>query len=170
MTKLEAVMLTKRANNRLKIVGDTCYQLARSKPSPENHKQLKSLLARIDRELKPKDAFQEELTEAVTTFCNAYKQQDNEENLRELASKVYEAVRNVQSQRWISVKKKHGKVSHYFNRFGQVRKHYRQRFYLKYELERLKKDNEYAKNIIPLMTSLQLLKQLTLSTLQMLKQ
>lgn len=147
MTKLEAVMLTKRANNRLKIVGETCYHLARSKPSPENHKQFKSVLARIDRELKPKDVFREELTEAVTIFCHAYKQEENEENLRVLSSKVYEAVRNVQHQRWISVKKKHGKVSHYFDRFGQIHKSYCQRYYLKYESKKSKK--EYAKNIIP---------------------
>ena len=55
MTKLEAIRTVKRANNRLKPVGDICYDFAyqRGKRLPEKEQQL--MLARLERELSPDD-------------------------------------------------------------------------------------------------------------------
>ena len=38
---------------------------------------------------------------------------------------VYERVRQVQSDRWRQVEAKHGKISHYFDPFGQIKPRYR---------------------------------------------
>jgi hypothetical protein len=38
---------------------------------------------------------------------------------------VYTQVRQVQSDRWLQVEAKHGKISHYFDAFGQIKPQYR---------------------------------------------
>ena len=42
-----------------------------------------------------------------------------------LANDVHIAVRQVQSDRWVRLEAKYGKVSHYFDRYEQIKKRYR---------------------------------------------
>jgi hypothetical protein len=41
------------------------------------------------------------------------------------AMEVYARVRQVQSDRWRQVEARHGKISHYFDPFGQIKPQYR---------------------------------------------
>ena len=76
MTKLEAIRTVKRANNRLKPVGDICYDFAyqRGKRLPEKEQQL--MLARLERELSPDDTAGPALNNAVERWppCSDRKQ------------------------------------------------------------------------------------------------
>lgn len=117
-TKAFIVSQTKRANNRLKVIGETCLNLAQgrdTRPQERDHKQIN---ARLDRELTPLDSTDPALRAAVEVFW----QRGDEDS----AIAVYGQVRQVQSDRWQQVEAKHGKVSHYFDAFGQIKPQYRQ--------------------------------------------
>ncbi len=125
MTKLEAIRTVKRANNRLKPVGDICYDFAyqRGKRLPEKEQQL--MLARLERELSPDDTAGPALNNAVEAFWRGFFEGADSERQGELANAVYVAVRQVQSDRWVRLKAKYGKLSHYFDGFGQIKQCYR---------------------------------------------
>ena len=116
-TKAFIVSQTKRANNRLKVIGETCFNLAdgRDKRPPERVHKL--LAARLDRELTPSDTAGPSLRAAVEAF---WQSGDSDS-----AMAVYIQVRQVQSDRWLQVEAKHGKISHYFDAFGQIKPRYR---------------------------------------------
>jgi len=117
-TKSFIVSQTKRANNRLKVVGETCLNLAQGRDTRQPERVQKQLAARLDRELTPSDLAGPALRDAVEAFWQSRGE--------DAAIAVYEQVRHVQSERWRQVEAKHGKVSHYFDAFGQIKPHYRQ--------------------------------------------
>ncbi len=67
MNKTEAVHHTKRANNRLKPVSDTCIKIFNNPGWQDAEKQLNLLQKRLDRELTPEDIDGEDLREAFDT-------------------------------------------------------------------------------------------------------
>ena len=116
-TKAEVVNKTKRANNRLKVIGETCLDLAQGRDSRLPERVHKLLAARLDRELTPSDTAGPSLRAAVEAF---WQSRDSDS-----AMAVYTQVRQVQSERWLQVEAKYGKVSHYFDDFGQIKPRYR---------------------------------------------
>lgn len=125
-TKSEAIRAVKNANTRLKPVGDACYRIAQQRDIRLPQQEQKLMLARLDRELTPEDTAGPALREAVVTFWRELFAGANTERQMELAHQVYQAVRQVQSDRWVRLESQYGKVSHYFDRFGQIKKRYRQ--------------------------------------------
>jgi len=117
-TKAFIVSQTKRANNRLKVIGETCLNLAQGRNTRPHERVHKQINARLDRELTPADIAGPALRDAVDAFWQRGDQ--------ESAMAVYERVRQVQRERWQQVEAKHGKVSHYFDSFGQIKPRYRQ--------------------------------------------
>ena len=85
------------------------------------------MLARLERELKEDDAAGPNLRDAVAAFWQATDDGVAPEQMVKHANAVYRAVRRVQSDRWLRIEEKYGKVSHYFDGFGQVKPHYRAR-------------------------------------------
>jgi hypothetical protein len=126
MTKSEAVSTVKRANNRLKPVGDACFRIAQQRDIRLPQKEQKLMLARLDRELTPEDIAGPALRDAVDLFWRELFAGADAARQMELANAVYLAVRQVQSERWLRLESQYGKVSHYFDRFGQIKKRYRQ--------------------------------------------
>ncbi len=125
VTKSEAVRAVKNANNRLKPVRDTCYRIAQQRDIRLPQKEQKLMLSRLSRELSPEDTAGPLLQEAVETFWRElYAGADPARQLA-LANDVHIAVRQVQSDRWVRLEAKYGKVSHYFDRYGQIKKRYR---------------------------------------------
>jgi len=116
-TKAFIVSQTKRANNRLKVIGETCLNLAQGRDTRPPERVHKQINARLDRELTPTDIAGPDLRAAVEAFW----QRGDEDS----AMAVSEKVRQVQSDRWQQVEAKHGKVSHYFDAFGQIKPQYR---------------------------------------------
>ena len=57
---------------------------------------------------------------ALRDAVEAFWQRGDEDS----AIEVYGQVRQVQSERWLQVEAKHGKVSHYFDDFGQIKPRY----------------------------------------------
>ena len=125
MSKLDTVALTKLANGRLKIVGDTCLAIAegRSRRHPERERKL--IAARLDRELTADDSGATTLRDAVETFWRELGNDADSDRQFELAQEVYIQVRQVQQDRWRRVEAKHGKISHLFDSFGQIKPQYR---------------------------------------------
>ena len=116
-TKAFIVSQTKRANNRLKVIGETCLNLALGRDTRSPKRVHKQMNARLDRELTPSDIAGPALRAAVEAFWQC----GDEDS----AMAVRERVRQVQSDRWRQVEAKHGKVSHYFDAFGQIKPQYR---------------------------------------------
>ena len=116
-TKAFIVSQTKRANNRLKVIGETCLNLAQGRDIRPPERVHKLLAARLDRELTPSDTAGPSLRAAVEAF---WQSGDSDS-----AMAVYTQVRQVQSDRWLQVEAKHGKISHYFDAFGQIKPRYR---------------------------------------------
>lgn len=116
-TKSFIVSQTKRANNRLKVIGETCLNLAQGRDTRQPERVQKQLAARLDRELTPSDIAGPALRDTVESFWQSRSE--------DAAIAVYEQVRHVQSERWRQVEAKHGKVSHYFDAFGQIKPRYR---------------------------------------------
>jgi hypothetical protein len=112
-SKAQIVSQTKRANNRLKVIGETCLNLAQGRDTRPPERVHKQINARLDRELTPEDIAGPALRAAVEVFW----QRGDEDS----AIAVYEQVRQVQRDRWRQVEAKHGKVSHYFDAFGQIK-------------------------------------------------
>jgi hypothetical protein len=54
-TKSFIVSQTKRANNRLKVIGDTCLNLAQGRDTRQPERVQKQINTRLDRELTPSD-------------------------------------------------------------------------------------------------------------------
>jgi hypothetical protein len=125
MTKTETVNQIKRANNRLKVVGETCLRIAQQRDSRPPDRVQKQLTARLDRELTKDDTAGPALREAVEVFWREFYSGADSDRQFDLASEVYVQVRFVQQGRWRQVEAKHGKVRHYFDRFGQVKARYR---------------------------------------------
>ena len=125
MSKLDTVALTKLANGRLKIVGDTCLAIAegRSRRHPERERKL--IAARLDRELTADDSGATTLRDAVETFWRELGNDADSDRQFELAQEVYIQVRQVQQDRWRRIEAKHGKISHFFDSFGQIKPQYR---------------------------------------------
>ncbi len=65
MNKTEAVHHTKRANNRLKPVSDTCIRILNYPDWKDGKKHLMRCFARLDRELGPEDTDGSALREAL---------------------------------------------------------------------------------------------------------
>ena len=126
MTKSEAVSTVKRANTRLKPVGDACYRIAQQRDIRLPQKEQKLMLARLERELTPEDSAGPALSDAVDIFWRELFAGADSQRQMDLANNVYSAVRQVQSDRWSRLESQYGKVSHYFDRFGQIKKRYRQ--------------------------------------------
>ena len=116
-TKAFIVSQTKRANNRLKVIGETCLNLAQGRDTRPPERVHKLLAARLDRELTPDDTAGQALRDAVEAFW----QRGDED----YAIEMYGQVRQVQRDRWRQVESKHGKISHYFDAFGQIKPRYR---------------------------------------------
>ena len=116
-TKAFIVSQTKRANNRLKVIGETCLNLAQGRDTRPPERVHKLLAARLDRELTPSDTAGPALRAAVEAF---WQSSDSDS-----AMAVHTQVRQVQSDRWLQVEAKHGKISHYFDAFGQIKQQYR---------------------------------------------
>ena len=110
------VSQTKRANNRLKVIGETCLNLAQGRDTRPPERDHKLINARLDRELTPDDIAGAALRDAVEAFL-----QSGDEDF---AMVVYGQVCQVQSDRWQQVETKHGKISHYFDAFGQIKPQY----------------------------------------------
>ena len=111
------VSQTKRANNRLKAIGETCWSLAQRRDTRQPERVHKLINARLDRELTPDGIAGQVLRDAVEVFWIRGDEQ--------AAMEVYARVRQVQSDRWRQVEAKHGKISHYFDPFGQIKPQYR---------------------------------------------
>ena len=126
MTKSEAVRSVKLANNRLKPIGESCYGIALQRDNRPPQKLHRLTLARLDRELTPEDSAGPALRDAVDVFWREYFAGVGAERQIALAENVYSAVRLVQSERWSRLESEYGNVSHYFDRFGQIKKQYRQ--------------------------------------------
>ena len=126
VTKSEAVRAVKNANNRLKPVRDTCYRIAQQRDIRLPQKEQKLMLARLERELTPEDSAGPALRDAVDIFWRELFAGADSQRQMDLANNVYSAVRQVQSDRWSRLESQYGKVSHYFDRFGQIKKRYRQ--------------------------------------------
>ncbi len=116
-TKALVVSQTKRANNRLKVIGETCLSLAQGRDTQQPERVHKLINARLDRELTPDDIAGQALRDAVEVFWIRGDEQ--------AAMEVYARVRQVQRDRWRQVEAKHGKISHYFDPFGQIKPRYR---------------------------------------------
>ena len=116
-TKAFIVSQTKRANNRLKVIGETCLNLAQGRDIRPPERVHKLLTARLDRELTPSNTAGPSLRAAVEAF---WQSGDSDS-----AMAVYIQVRQVQSDRWLQVEAKHGKISHCFDAFGQIKQQYR---------------------------------------------
>ena len=127
MSKTEIVLQTKRANTRLKPVGDVCLAIAQRRRHRPLPRERALMLARLERELKEDDAAGPNLRDAVAAFWQATEHGVTPEQMVKHANAVYRAVRRVQSDRWLRIEEKYGKVSHYFDGFGQVKPHYRAR-------------------------------------------
>ena len=84
------------------------------------------MLARLERELTPEDSAGPALRDAVDIFWRELFAGADSQRQMDLANNVYSAVRQVQSDRWSRLESQYGKVSHYFDRFGQIKKRYRQ--------------------------------------------
>ena len=67
-TKSQVVAQTKRANNRLKVIGETCLDLAQDRDTRPPERVHKLLAARLDRELTPSDTAGPSLRAAVEAF------------------------------------------------------------------------------------------------------
>lgn len=65
------------------------------------------------------------LRDAVGLFWSEYQSGADTERQIELAGVVYGAVRQVQTERWRRLEAKRGKVSNYFDAFGQIKQRYR---------------------------------------------
>jgi len=115
-TKAFIVSQTKRANNRLKVIGETCLNLAHGRDTRPPERVRKQINARLDRELTPEDIAGPALRAAVEVFW--------QRGDRDSASAVYAQVRQVQSDRWRQVEAKRGKINHYFDPFGQIKPRY----------------------------------------------
>ncbi|WP_045213389.1 hypothetical protein [Desulfonatronovibrio magnus] len=124
MNKTEAVHHTKRANNRLKPVSDTCIRIINYPDWKEAKKHLMRCFARLDRELGPDDTEGPALRKALDDFYNTFVS-DYENLTEDHALNVYKAVRIVQSQRWRRLEAKYGPVRHYFDGFGQIKPQYK---------------------------------------------
>ena len=116
-TKAFIVSQIKRANNRLKVIGETCLNLAQGRDTRPPERVHKQINARLDRELTPDGIAGQVLRDAVEVFWIRGDEQ--------AAMEVYARVRQVQSDRWRQVEAKHGKISHYFDPFGQIKPQYR---------------------------------------------
>ena len=127
MSKTEIVLQTKRANTRLKPVGDVCLAIAQRRRHRPLPRERALMLARLERELKEDDAAGPNLRDAVAAFWQATDDEVAPDRMLKYAEAVYRAVRRVQSDRWLRIEEKYGKVSHYFDGFGQVKPHYRAR-------------------------------------------
>lgn len=127
MSKTEIVLQTKRANTRLKPVGDVCLAIAQRRRHRPLPRERALMLARLERELKEDDAAGPNLRDAVAAFWQATDDEVAPDRMLKYAEAVYRAVRRVQSERWLRIEEKYGKVSHYFDGFGQVKAHYRVR-------------------------------------------
>jgi hypothetical protein len=103
-TKAFIVSQTKRANNRLKVIGETCLNLVQGRDTRSPERVHKQTNVRLERELAPSDTAGPALRDAVETFW----QRGDEDS----AMAVREQVRQVQSDRWRQVEAKHGKISH----------------------------------------------------------
>ena len=68
-TKALVVSQTKRANNRLKVIGETCWSLAQRRDTRQPERVHKQINARLDRELTPDDIAGQALRDAVEVFC-----------------------------------------------------------------------------------------------------
>lgn len=99
--KSQVVAQTKRANNRLKVIGETCLNLAQGRDTRAPERVHKQINARLDRELTPDDGT------ALRDAVEAFWQRGDEDS----AIEVYGQVRQVQSERWQRVEAKHGKVT-----------------------------------------------------------
>ena len=127
MSKTEIVLQTKRANTRLKPVGDVCYTIAQRRCHRPLPRERALMLARLERELKEDDPAGLNLRDAVAAFWQATDHGVAPEQMVKYANAVYRAVRRVQSERWLRIEGKYGKVSRYFDGFGQVKPHYQAR-------------------------------------------
>ena len=124
MSETATILDTKRANARLKPVGDVCLEIAAKRYKRSLDKARTLMLARPDREIKPEDQLVPELRQAVEAFWQGV---DSKQPLPPLADAVYRAVRRVQRQRWVRVRAEHGEIRHYFDAFGQVKPRYRKK-------------------------------------------
>ena len=116
VSKAFNVSQTKRANNKLKVVGEACLNLAQHRDTRPPGRIHKLINASLDRELKALDSAGPDLRVAVKVFWIRGDEQT--------AIEVYERVRQVQRDRWRQVEAKHGKNSHYFDPFGQIKPRY----------------------------------------------
>ena len=91
--------------------------LAQGRETRPPERVRKQINARLDRELTPSDTAGTDLRDAVEAFW----QRGDEDS----AIEVHGQVRQVQSDRWLQVEAKHGKISHYFDAFGQIKQQYR---------------------------------------------
>jgi len=64
-TKALVVSQTKRANNRLKVIGETCWNLAQRRDTRQPERVHKLINARLDRELTLEDSAGQALRDAV---------------------------------------------------------------------------------------------------------
>lgn len=117
---------------------DACYRIAQQRDIRLPQKEQKLMLARLDRELTMEDAAGPLLRNAVGIFWRELFGGADPARQRELANGVYIAVRQVQSDRWVRLEAKYGKVSHYFDRYGQIKKRYRKTQEEEIELQPLK--------------------------------
>lgn len=106
-------------------MGDTILDIASQRGTRALTKEQTLIQNRLDRELASDDQQGDVLRAAVDRFWAGLHAGADQEQQNELAGAVYNAVRNVQSARWRRIEAKYGKVSHYFDPYGQVKARYR---------------------------------------------
>jgi hypothetical protein len=106
-------------------VSETCLNVAHGRDTLAPERVQKRLSSRLDGELTAEDRAGAALRDAVGLFWSEFHSGANAERQIELAGVVYGAVRQVQTERWHRLEATHGKVSHYFDAFGQIKERYR---------------------------------------------
>lgn len=124
MTKTQLIVSTKNQHTRLKNNVDGLRDLVNAGYQQRHLKRLDKMQQRWEAQLT--DELGKPLLKALIDFKRAY-QADISEDVQAAYSNLIKALCTYRTEHWQVIEAKHGKVSHYFDAFGQVKPHYKER-------------------------------------------
>ena len=122
MTKSQIILNTKNQHTRLKNNVDGLCDLVNAGYQQRHLKRLDKMQQRWEAQLT--DEIGQPLLQALTQFKRAY-QADISEDVQAAYRNLIKALWTYRTEHWQAIEAKHGKVSHYFDAFGQVKPHYK---------------------------------------------
>jgi hypothetical protein len=124
MTKTQLIVSTKSLHTRLKNNVSGLRDLVHAGYQERHLKRLNRLQQRWEVQLT--DELSQPLLQALIHFKRAY-QADIREDIEAAYTNLMQALWTYRTEHWRVIEAKHGKVSHYFDAFGQVKPHYKER-------------------------------------------